>query len=259
MKSKRTSALLIASTLAVLGLVVFQLTWMNHSRQMSEEIFSQRVCMAVCSTVENFSGGALCSQNGCSNTCQASQAGEADFAVPADLAADSAFNADLRQSLDFYQIKLPYELSLSPEKLPEHKVDDAFQCAVAMPADTPDSTAFLQLNFPDKESFVLGKMNFMVGATVLILLFTALVLLIANYSLHKQKRLLETNVEFFNNMAHEFRTPLTNVGLAANMLSKKHKDLKDNALLQVIQRENSKLQAQVERVLHLARLENGDY
>jgi signal transduction histidine kinase len=60
-------------------------------------------------------------------------------------------------------------------------------------------------------------------------------------------------------MAHEFRTPLTNIGLASKMLSKKHKDLKENELLKIIGRENAKLVNQIERVLHLAKVENGEY
>jgi two-component system phosphate regulon sensor histidine kinase PhoR len=60
-------------------------------------------------------------------------------------------------------------------------------------------------------------------------------------------------------MAHEFRTLLTNINLAANLLSKNVTQPGDAKFLDIIQKENARLIQQVERVLHLARLENGDY
>jgi signal transduction histidine kinase len=248
--------LLIASTLAVIGLVVFQLKWMRHSRELSEEIFNQRVCMAVCATVEDYGGGMLCTKTAAQPSCHSGVA-VANSAV--ELASDSAFHSSLRQSLDFYQIGLDYSLSFTADSVQEPCSKGIYQCQVPLPVDSTAQTAFMQVNFPDRQSFMLEKMHFMVTATILILLFTAAVLLFANWSLLKQKRLLETNMDFFNNMAHEFRTPLTNVGLAVNMLGKKHQELKENPFVDIVRRENARLQAQVERVLHLARVENGDY
>ncbi len=249
--------LLVASTLAVIGLVVFQLKWMQHSRELSEELFNERVCMAVCSTVEDYDAGAGCGQTaacppGCGTTGKT-------VASAAQLANDAAFHSSLRQSFDFYQIGLDYNLSFTADSVKETCEKGIYQCQVPLPADSASQTAYMQVNFPDKEAFILEKMHFMVVATILILLFTAAVLLFANWSLLKQQRLLETNKDFFNNMAHEFRTPLTNVGLAVNMLGKKHPDLKENPLVAIVRRENNRLLSQVERVLHLARLENGDY
>lgn len=256
---QKIPTLLLASTLAIIGLVVFQLRWIHHSRQLSEALFNQRVCMAVCSTVENYGGGALCSQGGCSGTCDMSGEGENQFAVPADLARDSAFNTMLRRSLDFYQINLGYRMALDRSGSSDTSAANLYQWPVSLPGDTGHQAAFIQLEFPDKETFVQGKMSFMLVATVLILLFTAVVLWFANWSLFRQKRILQTNVDFFNNMAHEFRTPLTNIGLASSMFSKKHPALREDPLLEIVRTENSKLHAQVERVLHLASLENGNY
>ena len=194
----------------------------------------------------------------CSNTCS-SASGETLFAVPADLAADADFNAGLRKSLDFYQINLEYRLGLDHSASPDACNGELYQWAVSLPTDTGSQDAYINLEFPDKQAFMRGKMGFMLLATVLILLFMAAVLWFANWSLLKQKRLLQTNVDFFNNMAHEFRTPLTNVGLAINMVAKKHQPLKSEPLIDIIRLENSKLLNQVERVLHLASLENGDY
>jgi two-component system phosphate regulon sensor histidine kinase PhoR len=56
-------------------------------------------------------------------------------------------------------------------------------------------------------------------------------------------------------MAHEFKTPLTNIRLATNMLKKKHND----QLLDIIAAENNELTENVNHVLSMASLENGQY
>lgn len=258
MQLQKGSALLVASTLAVIGLVVFQWTWIQHSRHLSEEIFNQRVTMALCSTVENYGEGVLCSPAADAPACGSERGKSNAVAVPKNLAGDSVFCADLRQSLDFYQVWLDYDLTQVTGEAPQ-TAGPGCRSTIALPTAEGADPAYLQVDFPQKNAFVLGKMKFMIVATVLILLFTTVVLLYANWALLRQKRLLQTNVDFFNNMAHEFRTPLTNVGLAAGMFAKKYPEIKDHKLLEIIRRENAKLLSQVERMLHLARLENGDH
>lgn len=256
MQFHKGSALLVATALAIIGLVIFQLTWIRHSRQLSEEIFNQRVTMALCSTVENYCDGALCQKG--DDEALACGTKTSSNMVPVNVENDAAFRAELRKSLDFYQIHLEYRLILVDEASSQTQ---GTRCGwlIPLPAAAGEEPALLQLDFPNKNAFVLGEMKFMIAATVLILLFTTIVLLSANWALLRQKRLLQTNVDFFNNMAHEFRTPLTNVGLAAGMLARKDPDIKGRNLLEIIRRENAKLLAQVERILHLARLENGDH
>lgn len=257
-KYDKSRVLLIASTLAVIGLVIFQITWMRHSRRLSDEIFKQRVYMALCSTVENYGGGALCAKADIGATCLQPDLAASSFVIPSNLVTDSAFNGQLRRSLDFYQVNRDYALTLSDVPVVTGCKDQVFQCAIAIPTDTVEQSAFIHLTFDDNDKLKFGKMPFMFIATILILLFVAGVLLFANWSFLKQKRLLERNVDFFNNMAHEFRTPLTNVGLALNMLVKKQKDLESNEFIKIIRQENTKLHSQVERVLDMASIENSD-
>jgi signal transduction histidine kinase len=56
-------------------------------------------------------------------------------------------------------------------------------------------------------------------------------------------------------MAHEFKTPLTNIGLASNMLLKRQED----PLISIIHSENKQLTSQVNNVLSMASLESGQF
>ena len=63
---------------------------------------------------------------------------------------------------DFYQVNLDYEMKLSGEAQPAQGAQETYQCVVALSPASPDSAAFIQLNFPEKQTFMLGKMRFMV-------------------------------------------------------------------------------------------------
>src|SRR5687767_4676276 len=252
--------LLVASTLAMIGLVIFQYKWINHSRDLYNEVFHQRACMALCSTLEEYGEGAICSNVACSTAC--ATPGMADNLLPAspDLVNNEDFHSDLRKTLDFYNIDLTYNIAQLPDDSLKGNKSETPTCMVNLPAHTDSNAAtYIALDFPEKETFMLGKMKFMIGASIIILFFTAIVLLLANWWLMKQRRLLRTNVEMYNNMAHEFRTPLTNIHLAAGLLTKSEANSKQSKFLDIITRENGKLIQQVERILHLARLDNGEY
>ncbi len=73
----------------------------------------------------------------------------------------------------------------------------------------------------------------------------------------RQKRLSEVKTDFINNMTHELKTPISTIGLSAEMIMRS--DFKDNEKLQqyagIIFKENKRLEHQVERVLNVAKMD----
>lgn len=261
-KMNHVTILMAASVLAMIGLIIFQYKWISHSRELYDEVFHQSACMALCSTLEEYGEGAICSEVNCATACETSAPPDNPFLLGNDfngLANNNSFHSDLRKSLDFYNIDLNYSLTQVQGQTCMSRQEAGATCVVNIPSEVEGGESYMTLDFPDKQAYMLDKMKFMIGASIIILLFTGCVLLLANWWLLKQKRLLRTNVEIYNNMAHEFRTPLTNIQLASNLLAKDADQLKNKKFLEIISRENSKLIGQVERVLHLARLDNGDY
>ena len=258
-KVNHVAVLLMASTLAMIGLVIFQYKWIAHSKKLSDEIFAQRASMALCSTVEEYGGGSMCNFLSCDQVCSPGGTMDSTVTYQNSLIHNQNFQSDVRKTLDFYKIDLNYNMTQSLHEPANQGNHSAPSCVVNVPAETGQQATFIKLDFPEKGNFMLGKLKYMIGSSVLILLFTAFVLLLANWWLLKQKRLLQTNVEIYNNMAHEFRTPLTNIGLAAELMTKDKQNPQSDKFLDIITRENAKLIQQVERVLHLARLDNKDY
>ncbi len=94
--------------------------------------------------------------------------------------------------------------------------------------------------------------------------FTLAIIVLFSYSVHlilQQKKLSEMKSDFINNMTHEFKTPLATISLAADSIGNAKvisNQEKVNYFLQMIKKENLRMNNQVERILQVARLERED-
>ncbi|MEQ1744067.1 MAG: HAMP domain-containing sensor histidine kinase [Saprospiraceae bacterium] len=256
MKINHIAWLIGAAALGILGLIVFQVVWMQHSRRLLEEQFDNRVKMALCSTVER-----LASNPGCSDDlracCSVGQTVEACSRKFDSLLQKPEMEAALTEALHFYQVDLPYQISIVPKESRGCAEEPFYSCSLGPILET--DTHHLQLEFQGKTEYFLQRMGLMVFASVAILLFLCAIFALATYYLIRQKRLSDHNRDFFNLMTHEFRTPLTNIRLAGTMLAKKNPELAGNQYLGIIQRECGQLSHQVENVLHLGGLDKGEF
>lgn len=80
-------------------------------------------------------------------------------------------------------------------------------------------------------------------------------------TMYKQKELADIKNDFINNMTHEFKTPISTISLAVEVMKDKEMgqdSSKLNRYLTIIQDENSRLGMQVEKVLQMALLDKGE-
>ena len=116
----------------------------------------------------------------------------------------------------------------------------------------------LKVHFPDLGKYIWRSMWFMIPSLIftIILLITFIVTLILIF---RQKKLTELKNDFINNMTHEFKTPISSISLAAQMLGDETVT-KTPALMQrltsTIIDETKRLRFQVEKVLQLSMYEN---
>jgi two-component system phosphate regulon sensor histidine kinase PhoR len=120
-----------------------------------------------------------------------------------------------------------------------------------------DDGHYFSVYFPNKSDIVLGRLTFWYYSSfllVVMILFFAYTISI----IFKQKRLSEVKTDFINNMTHELKTPISTIALSSDVLLRpdiieKPEKLKNYAT--IINRENQRLQRQVEKVLEIASLE----
>jgi two-component system, OmpR family, phosphate regulon sensor histidine kinase PhoR len=116
----------------------------------------------------------------------------------------------------------------------------------------------LMITFPEKSKFLISKL---LSITILSFLFT-IIIIIAYWStwsqMNKQKQISEIKTDFINNMTHEFKTPIATINLALDAI-KNPKVIDDKEkvqrYMQMIREENKRMNAQVENVLQISKLE----
>lgn len=165
--------------------------------------------------------------------------------------------AALNEWMQFYQINLPYRVQITPKDSSLKGGPPPYSCSLGPVLES--DTHYLQLDFEGRDEYVLQRMGLMVVASIVILLFICVIFGLATWHLLRQKRMADRNRDFFNHMTHEFRTPLTNIQLAGNLLVRKNENLANNPYIDIIRRECSQLVYQVENVLHLGSLEKTDF
>ncbi len=116
---------------------------------------------------------------------------------------------------------------------------------------------YFGVRFPERTTFITNKMGIWIFSSlilfIVIIFFSSTIFIIL-----KQKRLSEVQKDFINNMTHEFKTPLSTIGISADVLINQHAISQPERLTkyaQIIKSEASRLNDQVLRVLQMARLD----
>ncbi len=179
--------------------------------------------------------------------------------------ADSArVRTYLRQELDTLGLKVPFEYAVvnyagtilykSPGFQTTAADRDNMFVQALFPNDVTDPRSYMKVYFPAKKDYIFSSISFMVPAfafTLILLIIFVFTIIVA----FRQKKLTEMKNDFINNMTHEFKTPISSISLAAQMLNDQSVR-KSPAMLQqistVINDETKRLRFQVEKVLQMS-------
>lgn len=103
--------------------------------------------------------------------------------------------------------------------------------------------------FPGKNSYVVGRLDVWMFSTVVLLLMMGF-FAYAIYSLLQERKFSSLKTDFVNNMTHEFRTPVTNIGIAGEIIKNRLVEGDgNNVYVDILLRENEKLRAKIDQVL----------
>ncbi|MFA9198943.1 MAG: sensor histidine kinase [Aquirufa sp.] len=141
---------------------------------------------------------------------------------------------------------------------PEIKQQKAVFEAALFPNDLHPSKNVLKIYFPDSAAFIWQTMGLSLAGSGLLLLVMIGCFYFAVLTILRQKKLALVKNDFINNMTHEFKTPITSISLATQLLQEELKPGKNDSILRylgIIKDENTRLGQQVERVLQTAQME----
>lgn len=122
-------------------------------------------------------------------------------------------------------------------------------------------TYYFGVRFPTRSAYLIEKAQLsaiMSGVMLLTIAFFAYAMIV----ILRQKRLSEMQKDFINNMTHEFKTPISTMGIAAEVFLAAEAIKSDQRLYryaEVLRNQNSRLNEQIERVLQVARFERNEF
>lgn len=130
------------------------------------------------------------------------------------------------------------------------------------PNDIFQKNVKLAVYFPGKDTFIFKTLNWLL---IMSLLFSVVILITFATSIFfilKQKKISEMKSDFINNMTHEFKTPIATISVAADSIANQkviENPDKIRYFVDMIRKENRRMNRQVEDILTIARLDKKEF
>lgn len=255
---------ILGVTLVILfTLLATQVRWIVYSIKFQEKVFQKSVTLALNQTISNLTENKpLCSMM---KACVAFDTVKLETQLTSAGVWGKIHEA-IDEELVSYDINLDYDLFILKTGSEEHvaiekELDKGSYYSRCMGMMIGQAGYQLVVKFPSRTKYFLQKSGLLFLASILLifLLILALWYLLTLYK--KELRIAEHTKELLNNVSHEFKTPISSIALASNMIRKKRyaNEEKLGNYADLISKENKKLQHLVESLLHLAAIERDEF
>ncbi len=121
---------------------------------------------------------------------------------------------------------------------------------------------YLTVQFPDEQNYLLRTMWLTLSISAVIILSLVIAFFYTINTIRRQKKYTDIKNDFISNMTHEFKTPISTIALAGEMLSDTTVSKTPEKLerfTKMIRDENKRLGVLVESILQTAVLDKGDF
>ena len=257
--------LTISAVASMVGLLLIQVNWLMESIHMQEAIFARGVNMALSQTALNMA-----------NDIELSAAMHNSIEKDSLINSQEVFTQNIinrldstvQKELEFYHINLDFHfilingkdtLTLNPN---ERRIKKAELFHYNFESLLPESDIDLAIHFPGRSSFIMRRIGIMFVTSVLLIILTITLIFVILAYYRRDRSFAQQVKDMIGNLTHEFMTPISSISLASNMILSRTAKLADPTILQfatAIKEENKKLQRQVDRLLHLAAVENSGF
>lgn len=177
----------------------------------------------------------------------------------------------IRSALGDQQIVIPYRFGIlnssrdsiltSAKNANRHLLLHSPFTVNLMPKSVLMHPRYLSIYFPSETNHILYRLRFILLSSLILIIIIIGAFYYTISTIFRQKKLSEIKNDFMNNMTHEFKTPISTIGLASQVLSDKSIAKSPETLeryLQIIGNENKRLAGMVETILQIAILDKGE-
>ncbi len=257
--------ILIFGTLAICGVLLFQSFWLIETWTIKNETFDNQV-MKCLRDVANKIADVNETELPKSNLIQKRSS---NYAVNVNSAIDANILEDfLVRSFDEASLNTVFEYAVydcANDQLAYHNLcnlttgQENFVRSENLPT-FDDLIYYFVVSFPKRNSYLINDL----GSNILFSLISILAVLMFMYALWvilRQQKLTDLQKDFINNMTHEFKTPISSIKIASDVIMSEGGE--QNARIKqyagIIKEQNERLNNQVEKVLNIARLEKDQF
>ncbi len=245
MNNQHLRRTIILGTVVLSGLLILQVYWFKRAFDAQQMQFDHSVQVALRKVADSVA----------SNSEVKKLSSNFFFVATETELNDKDLDSLLKQELSIRELNVDYELGV-------YNADDDTlvygNYVSATKASTPELVSGIKGNgieknfavyFPKKDSYIAARLDVWIFSTFVLLLMMGF-FAYAISSLLKERKFASLKNDFINNMTHEFKTPVTNIKIAGDILSNKISDGDGmRVYVDILLRENDKLRRKIDQVL----------
>lgn len=265
MNQRSIRLVVLLGIIAIVGIISIQVYWLSTAYNLKERQFNETIHIALLNVAENM---ATLNNGSLANEDVVNQLSNDYFVVNVnDIIDANVLEYYLTNEFEKLQIDLDFEYAIydcaSDNMLYGSYISLDDNKKIEPSTDLPTYDEFIYyfgVKFPTKAQFVIA--NLRLGLVFTGILLVALAFFgYAIYVILAQKRISELQTDFINNMTHEFKTPISSIGLSADVLLKNEHFVGNERLTNyatIIKEQTDRLNNQVEKVLQIAKIQQNE-
>jgi two-component system phosphate regulon sensor histidine kinase PhoR len=269
-KQQKIKLIILITSLSLAGMLITQLFWVRKAYLTASMQFDHRANLALNEVIEDLRRKLESPGTSCSGITEFSYAGMHNKCI-LELIDTAYLNKLLTKYIDYHRLDNRFEFGIirtandsvvysSDPALNFKQARDVHKACLSCLCQ--QDIYHLALVFPGKSRFIFLDLSAWFSFSVLFLLVAILSFTYLVLTFIRQKKIAEIRDDFMNNMTHEFKTPISTISVASEVLLNAHPESSIGRIskyAQIIYDENQRMRLQVERVLQMAVMEKGEF
>jgi signal transduction histidine kinase len=189
----------------------------------------------------------------CSNVERCVAHGKGDFEMAFTKTEKQKIDSVISRHLWFYNIQVPFQTTFSAYSNDSTRVPLALSQALLYPASAGTQNVLVHIEIPSQSDLIRSQINgtFLLVIAVLIVLIWIFIATVR--ALIREKRIRSETVDFINTMAHDLKTPISNISFAVALLGKdQNRTPSSEKFVSIIETETSRLKERARKILGTA-------
>jgi two-component system, OmpR family, phosphate regulon sensor histidine kinase PhoR len=244
MRNKHLRIIIICGAVVLGSLLVVQIYWFKRAFDVAERQMDHTIQVALKKVADSVS-----------RDSEVKKLSSNFFFVRTNsLLNDKAIDSLLKKEFDFRKMEIDYEVgvyrAMDDTLVYGNYVPATYDVPVAAGVEsvTSDEIKNFAVYFPRKKSYLTAQMDIWIFSTLALLIMMGF-FSYAIITLLRERRFAELKNDFINNMTHEFKTPVTNIQIAAEILKNKISEPTLLPYVDILVKENNKLKGKIDQVL----------